>query len=150
MKISSLKELEKISHKIIKKLSQGDFIFLYGEIGTGKTTFTRFIINNLELKNNTKLSEILSPTFNIVFEYYVKQFTIKHFDLYRIKKKGEIENLGLFESKEKSITIIEWPELIENKPKDRIDILFKYTENINERILTIAGTGRFKNYDFEK
>ena len=150
MKISSLKELEKISHKIIKKLSKGDFIFLYGEIGTGKTTFTRFIINNLELKNNTKLSEILSPTFNIVFEYYVKQFTIKHFDLYRIKKKGEIENLGLFESKEKSITIIEWPELIENKPKDRIDILFKYTENINERILTIAGTGRFKNYDFEK
>ena len=87
MKISSLEDLENISKKIKKKILPGDCIFLYGEIGVGKTTFSRILINNFEKENNLKLSEVLSPTFNIVFEYEVKNYFIKHYDLYRLKKK---------------------------------------------------------------
>ena len=74
MKISSINDLEKISNKIKKKLKAGDVIFLYGEIGAGKTTFSRLLINSYQKENNIKRDEVLSPTFNIVFEYEIKVF----------------------------------------------------------------------------
>ena len=112
MKISSIRELEKISNKIKKILSPGDVVFLHGEIGVGKTTFARLLINNYESEKKLKKSEVLSPTFNIVFEYDIKEFTIKHFDLYRLKNERDIQNIGLYENSEHSIILIEWPELI--------------------------------------
>jgi len=149
MKISSLKDLENISKKIKKKILPGDCIFLYGEIGVGKTTFSRILINNFEKENNLQPSEVLSPTFNIVFEYEVKNYFIKHYDLYRLKKKEDIINLGIFENKDKNIILVEWPELIENKPIDRLDLFFQYTKDMESRTLSIKGLGRFKEYDFE-
>ena len=134
MKISSIRELEKIANKIKKILSPGDSIFLYGEIGVGKTTFTRLLINNYEKENKIKKSEVLSPTFNIVFEYEFKDYKIKHFDLYRLKNDIDINNIGLFEDIDESILLIEWPELIKKKPTNRIELLFKYTRK-NERLL---------------
>ena len=119
MKISSIRELEKIADKIKKILSLGDVVFLYGEIGVGKTTFARLLINSFENEKKLKKSEVLSPTFNIVFEYEIKEFTIKHFDLYRLKYEKDIKNIGLYENLEQSITLIEWPELIKNKPQNR-------------------------------
>ena len=148
MKISSIRELEKIANKIKKKLSPGDVIFLYGEIGVGKTTFARSLINSFENEKGIKKSEVLSPTFNIVFEYKIKKFTIKHFDLYRLKNKNDIKNIGLFEDLEKSIVLIEWPELIKDKPNNRIDLFFKYQKDYNKRSLTIKTNGRLKIYEF--
>jgi len=148
MKISSLSDLEKIANNIKKIASPGDSIFLYGEIGVGKTTFARMLINKYELKNKIKKSEVLSPTFNIVFEYDIKDFTIKHYDLYRLKNLKDIKNIGLFENKEQCITLIEWPELIKEKPLNRIDLFFKYTDDMNKRFLSIKTTGRLKNYEF--
>ena len=148
MKISSLSDLEKIANNIKKITSTGDCIFLYGEIGVGKTTFARKLINNYELENKIKKSEVLSPTFNIVFEYDIKDFTIKHYDLYRLKNVKDIQNIGLFENTEQCITLIEWPELIKEKPLNRIDLFFKYTDDMNKRFLSIKTTGRLKNYEF--
>ena len=148
MKISSIKNLEKLSNKIKKKISTGDTILLYGEIGVGKTTFARLFINNFEKYNKLKKSEVLSPTFNIVFEYKIKDFTIKHYDLYRLKNDHEITNVGLFENIEHDITLIEWPELIKKKPLNRIDIFFEYEKNMNSRILKIKTYGRLKKYEF--
>ena len=148
MKISSLSDLEKIVNNIKKIASPGDSIFLYGEIGVGKTTFARMLINNYELENKIKKSEVLSPTFNIVFEYDIKDFTIKHYDLYRLKNVKDIENIGLFENKEQCITLIEWPELIKEKPLNRIELFFKYTDDMNKRFLSIKTKGRLKNYEF--
>ena len=148
MKISSLSDLEKIVNNIKKIASPGDSIFLYGEIGVGKTTFARMLINKYELKNKIKKSEVLSPTFNIVFEYDIKDFTIKHYDLYRLKNVKDIQNIGLFENTEQCITLIEWPELIKEKPLNRIDLFFKYTDDMNKRFLSIKTTGRLKNYEF--
>ena len=148
MKISSIRELEKIADKIKKKLLLGDVVFLYGAIGVGKTTFTRFLINSFESEKKIKKSEVLSPTFNIVFEYEIKEFTIKHFDLYRLKNDNDIKNIGLSENLEESKTLIEWPELIINKPENRLDLFFKYSEDYNERSLIIKTNGRLKIYEF--
>ena len=126
MKISSILDLEKISNKIKKILSPGDVVFLYGQIGVGKTSFARILINGYEHQKKLKKSEVLSPTFNIVFEYNIKDFTIEHYDLYRLKNEKEIKNIGLFENLEDSIIIVEWPELIKDKPKNRIDLFFEY------------------------
>ena len=149
MKISSIRELGKITNKIKKKLSPGDTVFLYGEIGVGKTTFCRLLINSYEKEYKIKKSEVLSPTFNIVFEYEIKKFKIKHFDLYRLKSNRDIKNIGLFENSEQSITLIEWPELIKDKPQNRFDLFFEYEEDYNERSLIIKSNGRLKNHEFK-
>ena len=148
MKISSLSDLAKIANNIKKILTPGDCLFLYGEIGVGKTTFARLLINNYELENNIKKSEVLSPTFNIVFEYDIKDFTIKHYDLYRLKNNKDIQNIGIFEYTEQSITLVEWPELIKEKPLNRIDLFFEYTNDMNERSLNIKTRGRIKIHEF--
>ena len=148
MKISSINDLEKISNKIKKKLTPGDVIFLYGEIGVGKTTFARLLINNYEKEKNLKVSEVLSPTFNIVFEYDIKKLTIKHYDLYRLRNDRDIKNIGLFEDLEQTITLIEWPELIKKKPSNRIDLYFEYSDNMIERSLIIKTSGRLKIHEF--
>ena len=123
-------------------------IFLYGQIGVGKTTFVRLLINNYENEKKLKKSEVLSPTFNIVFEYDIKDFTIEHYDLYRLKNEKEIKNIGLFANLKQNITIVEWPELIKNKPINRIDLFFEYTKDMNERTLTIKTSGRLKDNEF--
>tara|TARA_B100001175_G_C19503456_1_gene639526 strand:+ start:262 stop:708 length:447 start_codon:yes stop_codon:yes gene_type:complete len=147
MKISSILDLEILSNKIKKIIKPGDCIFLYGEIGVGKTTFVRLLINNYESENNLNLSEVLSPTFNIVFEYEIKNFTIKHYDLYRLKNENDIKNLGMFENLKYNITFIEWPELIKTKPSNRVDVFFQYSPDMNERIITIQKSGRLKKYE---
>ena len=149
MKISSLKDLHKFTTRISEIILPGDYLFLFGEIGVGKTTFVRQLINVFELKNNIKKSEVPSPTFNILFEYELKDFIIKHYDLYRLKNEEEIKNLELFEIEEKNITLIEWPELIKNKPANRIDLFFKYTKDMKQRVLDIKFAGRLKKYDFK-
>ena len=148
MKISSIRELGKIADKIKKILLPGDVVFLHGEIGVGKTTFARLLINGFENEKKLKKSEILSPTFNIVFEYEIKEFTIKHFDLYRLKNANDIKNIGLFENSKQSITLVEWPELIKNKPQNRVDLFFEYAEDYNERSLIIKTNGRLKIHEF--
>ncbi len=148
MKISSILDLQKITNSIKKILLPGDVIFLYGQIGVGKTTFVRLLINNYENEKKLKKSEVLSPTFNIVFEYDIKDFAIEHYDLYRLKNEKEIKNIGLFADLKKSITIVEWPELIKNKPLNRIDLFFEYTKDMNERTLTIKTSGRLKDNEF--
>ena len=148
MKISSILDLQKISNKINKILSPGDVILLYGQIGVGKTSFARLLINKYENERKINKSEVLSPTFNIVFEYDIKEFTIKHFDLYRLKNTNDLKNIGLFENSNHNIILIEWPELIKNKPKNRLDLFFKYTKNYDERSLIIRPYGRLKAYEF--
>ena len=148
MKISSILDLQKITSSIKKILLPGDVIFLYGQIGVGKTTFARLLINNYENEKKLKKSEVLSPTFNIVFEYDIKDFRIEHYDLYRLKNEKEIKNIGLFANLKQNITLVELPDLIENKPINRIDLFFEYTKDMNERTLTIKTSGRLKYNEF--
>ena len=148
MQLKSLEDTQNFSKNISKIINAGDIIFLYGEIGVGKTTFVRFFINSLESKNGIKNSEVLSPTFNIVYDYDVGNLKIFHYDLYRLKNYKDISQLGMFETSNDSIKIIEWPELIESKPKDRIDIQFQYSKLIDSRKVKIIGFGKWKDYKF--
>ena len=151
MELNSLENTFNLSKKIGKLLSKGDVIFLYGEIGVGKTTFVRGLINNFEVQRGTNESQILSPTFNIVFDYVIKELKIMHYDLYRLKNSKDINELGIFVEIENCITLIEWPELIEKKPDNRIELFFNYLEeNLDKRNLEIKGHGKWNNYDFEK
>ena len=151
MKLNSLEDTFNLSKKIGKLLSNGDVIFLYGEIGVGKTTFVRGLINNFEVQRGTNESQILSPTFNIVFDYVIKELKIMHYDLYRLKNSKDINELGIFAEIENCITLIEWPELIEKKPDNRIELFFNYLEeNLDKRNLEIKGHGKWSNYNFEK
>jgi len=150
MELNSLKDTQRLSKKISKIIRAGDIIFLFGDIGVGKTTFVRFLINHLQVKHKIKKSDILSPTFNIVYDYSVGKIKILHYDLYRLKNKGDILELGIFEVLEKHIKIIEWPHLIKPKPKDRIEILFKYSKNMLSRKVKVATFGKCKNYFFNE
>ena len=150
MQLKSLEDTGNLSNQISKIVCGGDIIFLYGEIGVGKTTFVRFFINYLESKNGIKNSDVLSPTFNIVYDYDVKNIKIQHYDLYRLKNYKDISQLGMFETSKNHIKIVEWPELIESRPKDRIEILFKYSKLITSRKVEIIGFGRWKDYNFNE
>jgi len=149
MQLNSLEDTQNFSKNVSKTISAGDIIFLYGEIGVGKTTFVRFFINHLENKNKIKNSEVLSPTFNILYDYEVGNIKILHYDLYRLKNYKDISQLVMFETSKHHIKIIEWPELIDSKPKDRIDIQFQYSKLIDYRTVKINGFGRWKDYKFD-
>tara|TARA_Y100000590_G_scaffold187956_1_gene214201 strand:- start:957 stop:1412 length:456 start_codon:yes stop_codon:yes gene_type:complete len=148
MQLKSLEDTKKFSKNVSKIIKTGDIIFLYGEIGVGKTTFVRFFINYLENKKGIINSDVLSPTFNIVYDYNVGGIKILHYDLYRLKNYKDISQLGMFETSKDHIKIVEWPELIELKPKDRIDILFEYSKIENSRKVKIVGFGKWKDYKF--
>ena len=150
MELSSLKDTKNLSKKISKIINAGDVIFLYGEIGVGKTTFVRFFINHLEVENGIKKSDILSPTFNIAYDYDIGKIKVHHYDLFRLKNYKDILELGMFETSKDHIKIIEWPELIELKPKDRIDILFQYSKLKNSRQVEVVGFGKWKDYKFNE
>jgi tRNA threonylcarbamoyladenosine biosynthesis protein TsaE len=141
----TLKELKIFVKKISIRVKIGTVIYLRGELGTGKTTLTKFFIENLFQKNKKKKPIVTSPTFNIVQYYLVtKKFIIAHYDLYRLKKSSDINNIGLYDLEDKMINIIEWPELIKKKHKNRIEIILKYTKNKDERNVSIKYFGTAK------
>ena len=150
MELKSLEDTKLFSEKISKIVNAGDAIFLYGDIGVGKTTFVRFFINYLETKKKISNSDVLSPTFNIVYEYNIGNIKIVHYDLYRLKNYRDISQLGIFETSKDHIKIVEWPELIESKPKDRVDIKFQYSKLEDSRKIKVIGFGKWKNYKFDE
>ena len=137
--LSSEKKTEELAKKISKKLKLGHVVFFVGEMGVGKTTFIRYLINNLQKESKLKISEVTSPTFNLLNEYKIKKIKINHYDLFRIKNLGEIKNLGLFEDISKSITLIEWPQKIKPKPKNLIELNFEYENDYQKRTVKVKG-----------
>ena len=147
MIIKSLDQLNSFSEKVADRLKEKDHIFLTGEIGVGKTTFTRYLINYLQKKEGSKVTEVLSPTFNLLYEYNLKKYKIMHYDLYRLKNEKELNNLGIFQENENAIKIIEWPNLINIPIFDKLEILLDYAKTDNERKLRLLGTGKWENFN---
>ena len=137
--LSSEKKTEELASQLLKRLKPGNIVFLYGEMGVGKTTFVRYLINKFQENDNLKITEITSPTFNLLNEYQLHKIKINHYDLFRIKSNREIKDLGLFENNNSSITLIEWPEIIEKKPKNLIELFFEYEKDHSSRSVQIKG-----------
>ena len=141
----TLSELTILINKISNKLKTGNVIYLRGDLGSGKTTIAKILIQNLFKKYKKKKPIVTSPTFNIVQYYLVnKQMIIAHYDLYRLKKNSDINNIGLYDLEDKMISIIEWPELIKKKSKNRIEIKLSYTKKDDERNVSIKYFGSIK------
>ena len=137
--LSSEKKTEELANKILKKIRIGHIIFLYGEMGVGKTTFIKYLINGLQNENKLELSEVTSPTFNLLNEYQINEVKINHYDLFRLKSSIELENLDLFSDIQNAITVIEWPQIIEKKPKNLIELIFEYKDDHKKRSVKIKG-----------
>ena len=138
--ISSEETTKELAKDLSNYLKGGEVIFLYGEMGVGKTTFVKYLINQFQKNDKLPISEVTSPTFNLLNEYEVNNLIIKHYDLFRLKDKSEIKNLDIFENNKNSITLIEWPQLI-NKEKiiKPIELLFAYENELNDRSVKING-----------
>ena len=137
--LSSEKETEELASRFLKKIKPGCFIFLYGEIGVGKTTFIRYLINQFQKLNKLEITEVTSPTFNLLNEYQINDFKINHYDLFRLKSTEEIKNLDLFEDNKNTITLVEWPQIIKEKPKNLIELVFEYGKDHKTRSVQIKG-----------
>ena len=136
--ITSEKLTKELAKKFTKYLKGGEFVFLYGEMGVGKTTFVKYFINEYQKINNLTQIEITSPTFSLLNEYQVKDIRIKHYDLFRINRKEDINNLDIFEKDNKLITLIEWPQLIADKQDIKfITLTFNYLNQLNDRTVDI-------------
>ena len=149
MIVKSLDHLSKISEIILKKLDKKDCLFLIGEIGVGKTTLTRYLINNLQKQKGLSLTEVLSPTFNLLYEYEISDFKIMHYDLYRIKETKELKHLGIFSEELEAVKIVEWPDLIKIPPQDKLEVHLRYGEKENEREIEFKGLGKWENFKNE-
>ena len=146
MIIKSLDNLNSISKKVADQIKANDIIYLLGEIGVGKTTFSRYLINYLQKKENLRVTEVLSPTFNLLYEYDLKNFKIMHYDLYRVKENKELKNLGIFSEGENTVKIIEWADLLKFPLPNKLEVQLNYTNIENERKLKFVGTGKWKNF----
>ena len=136
--ITSEELTKELAKEFTKYLKGGEFVFLYGEMGVGKTTFVKYFINEYQKINNLTQTEITSPTFSLLNEYQVKDIRIKHYDLFRINRKEDINNLDIFEKDNKLITLIEWPQLIADKQDIKfITLTFNYLNQLNDRTVDI-------------
>jgi len=136
--ITSEKLTKELAKEFTKYLKGGEFVFLYGEMGVGKTTFVKYFINEYQKINNLTQTEITSPTFSLLNEYQLKDIRIKHYDLFRINRKEDINNLDIFEKDNKLITLIEWPKLIADKQDIKfITLTFNYLNQLNDRTVDI-------------
>ena len=138
--ISSEATTKELAKELTHYLKGGEIIYLYGEMGVGKTTFVRHLINQFQKNKKLYNTEVTSPTFNLLNEYIVNDLVIKHYDLFRLKDESEITNLNLFENNQNTITLIEWPQLIsKNKSIKTIDLIFSYENELNNRSVKIDG-----------
>ncbi len=137
--LSSENQTEEFALKFLEKIKPQDVIFLYGEMGVGKTTFVKYLINGFQKKNNQIVTEVTSPTFNILNEYQIKKIKINHYDLYRLNSADELKDLNLFNNESETITLIEWPQIIIEKPKQFIELNFEYAKDYQKRSVQIKG-----------
>jgi tRNA threonylcarbamoyladenosine biosynthesis protein TsaE len=138
--ISSEETTKELAKDLTHYLKGGEIVYLYGEMGVGKTTFVRYLINQFQKNKKLHITEVTSPTFNLLNEYDINDLVIKHYDLFRLKDESEIINLDLFENNQNTITLIEWPQLIsKNKSIKTIDLIFSYENELNNRSVKIDG-----------
>ena len=137
--ISSEETTKVLAENFQDFLQGGEFIFLYGEMGVGKTTFIKYLINEFQKSSDLPILEVTSPTFNLLNEYQVGSKKIKHYDLFRIKNKRDTNDLNIFEKDNYLITFVEWPELVKDIQEKVIVLKFNYENELNNRSVEIIG-----------
>ena len=140
-------DTEKLAKRLVK-LSKKDnaVICLNGDLGSGKTTFTRYFIRNFF--KSFEIKEIPSPTFTLLQVYEHEGNTINHYDFYRLKNSSELFELNFGEAVTDDVCLIEWSDKFEEiLPNDRIQLNFQIKSNIS-RSVQISLRGKFKNQKY--
>ena len=138
-KLYNLKNTRYFAQALSALVCKGEVLLLKGNLGSGKTTLSRFFIESL-----VSGAKVSSPTFGIVSMYEGKSHCIWHYDLYRVKHQEELYELGFEESLKDGITIIEWPELVEKSiSNDRIVVYLRREYNSDVRMVEISLFGAF-------
>lgn len=133
-KSCSVEETERIASEISDKLNGTEVIAMYGDLGAGKTAFTRGLVKGFEIED-----AVSSPTFSLVNEY-VGDFPVYHFDMYRIGSWEDLYSIGFFDYIGNGLIVIEWSENIEGAlPEDVIKVTITKNDTDNERIIEIEG-----------
>ena len=137
LELTSETETEALGRRIADVLRRGDTVTLSGGLGAGKTALARSIIRRFLPRE-----EVPSPTFTLVQTYDTPAFSIWHVDLYRLKAKSEVRELGLDEALDTGVLLIEWPDrMAELLPRDRLDIAFELEDHASERLVKIVARG---------
>lgn len=127
-----------LAKRIANQTKKGDIITLRGMLGAGKTFFVKAFINAIYEKEGKSEVEVTSPTFNIVKKYETKNFPICHYDLYRLKKPEELYELGIEESIEEGVVLIEWPEIASDIVEANfMDIKFEHRGKGEGRVVIV-------------
>jgi tRNA threonylcarbamoyladenosine biosynthesis protein TsaE len=130
-------ELAALAARLAPLLKTGDLVTLQGDLGAGKTAFTRALINSL----SPLPEEVPSPTFTLVQTYDLPHISLWHFDLYRLEEKAvDILELGWDDARREGVCLVEWPERLGRLlPKDRLEIRIDFhKENEDGRVVTLA------------
>ena len=137
-KVLTFSQIDELAKKLANYVEENTVIALIGDLGTGKTTFTKTFAKECGVKENLK-----SPTFNYVLEYLSGRLPLYHFDVYRLCSSEEIYEIGYEDYiNNGGVALIEWANIIsEDLPKEYIRIEFKYAEKEDERIVDISYVG---------
>lgn len=138
--LNDLADSKRLACQIASLTDNLDVITLKGDLGVGKTAFTKYFINNFFQEEQ----RVISPTFNLLQLYHTERFTIWHFDLYRLKTTDEIWEIGIEEAFAKGVSVIEWPEVIMDIiPEDRLELNMEFLDE-QKRLVKITGYGNWK------
>lgn len=139
-KILSFEKIDRLAREIAKYSENGDVIALIGDLGTGKTTFTKTFAKELGINQPIK-----SPTFNYVLEYFDGRVPLYHFDVYRLESSEEIYEIGYEDYLQKDgVVLIEWANIIEDElPKKYLKIELEHYDE-NSRVIKIGYIGDFE------
>lgn len=139
---SSAEAMNILGAKLGSLLKTGDCILLFGDLGAGKTTFSRGLIQSITREEG----EVVSPTFTLVQTYDVEGAVLYHYDLYRLEigDASTLTELGWDESLTTGITLVEWSERLTEDyiPVDALQIHIAHNSN-NSRDLTFVGDARW-------
>lgn len=143
IELDGIKETKHFLKNISKYLSLGDVVTFSGNLGAGKTTFIKCLIESIAGED----IEVTSPTFNLLHVYKLDMMEIWHFDLYRLKTLSEVYELGIEDAFVDAVSFIEWPELINSiLPKERLEIKIDFSnEDSSKRIVTLKGFSKWKD-----
>lgn len=137
---ADLDAVRRLAEDLSRQLRPGDLVLLIGDLGSGKTTFARFLIQALGVAE-----DVPSPTFTLVQTYEGHRdgeaIPLWHFDLYRLEEPEEVYELGLEEALDDGVALIEWPEIAAALlPANRLELRFSAADDPGERRIVIEAS----------
>ena len=137
---------QRLAATLAALLRQGDLVCLSGSLGVGKTVFARAVVTTLAERFGVVVDEVPSPTFTLVQLYEFPDYTLSHFDLYRIERAEEVYELGIEDALAEGVSLIEWPDrMAALLPPDRLEVELRQGPTEDARIAVVTPWGAWRD-----